>query len=150
MQPSSRTRNHHREHWWTKQFQHWPKLKSCKTNKDSWQVGHFLGKKYHTEVTDRPKPAIHPPRSIPHHILPFYKSKLDKMKADGIIMEVTEPTDWVKSSTYRIARIKEGEIIKLAWPKKLKWKHKESPLFRIMDDILPLLHGKKFFHHHWH
>jgi len=61
------------------------------------KVGRFPGEKYHIQLIDDPKPVIHPPRTVPVHILPLYKAELDKMINDDIITEVTEPTEWVNS-----------------------------------------------------
>ena len=57
----------------------------------------FPGEKYHTQLIDHPVPVIHPPRTIPVHILPLYKEELDKMIADDVITAVTKPIDWVNS-----------------------------------------------------
>ncbi len=73
------------------------------------KVGRFPGKKYHIQLVDNPKPVIHPPRSVTVHILPLYKEELQKMKDDDIITEVTEPTDWVNSITYRMTETQDGK-----------------------------------------
>jgi len=57
------------------------------------KIGRFPGDQYHIELIDNPTPVIHPPRTVPLHILPLYKAELEKMISGGIITEVTEPTD---------------------------------------------------------
>ena len=61
------------------------------------KIGRFPGDQYHIELLDNPTPVVHPPRTVPVHILPLYKAELEKMISDDIITEVTEPTDWVNS-----------------------------------------------------
>ncbi|XP_036066937.1 uncharacterized protein LOC118598384 [Oryzias melastigma] len=83
------------------------KEKVLKFHKECFdKIGKFPGKKYHIELVDEPKPVIHPPRAVPIHIMPLYKAELEKMKADDIITEVTEPTEWVNSITCRITQSK--------------------------------------------
>ena len=35
------------------------------------KLGCFPGEKYHIQLVDHPVPVIHPPRTVPVHILPF-------------------------------------------------------------------------------
>ena len=69
-----------------------------KENKDYFhKIERFPREKYHIKVIDNPVPVVHPPRTVPVHILPLYKAELDKMLAEDIIVPVTEPTEWVNS-----------------------------------------------------
>ena len=43
------------------------------------KIGRFPGDKYHIQLVDNPNPVIHPPRTVPVHILPLYKAELNKM-----------------------------------------------------------------------
>ena len=61
------------------------------------KLGCFPREKYHIQLIDEPVPVIHPPRTVPVHILPLYKEELDKMIADDVITSVHEATDWVNS-----------------------------------------------------
>ena len=61
------------------------------------KIGKFPGEKYRIQLIEDAKPVVHPPRTVPVHILPLYKAELDKMLADGVISPVTEPTDCVNS-----------------------------------------------------
>ena len=58
------------------------------------KISRFLGDQYHIQLIDNPTPVIHTPPTVPVRILPLYKAELDKMFAEDIITEVTEPTDW--------------------------------------------------------
>ena len=61
------------------------------------KIAKFLGEKYKTTLIEDAMPVVHAPRTVPVHIMPFYKAELDNMLANGIISPVTEPTDWVNS-----------------------------------------------------
>ena len=56
------------------------------------KLGCLPGEKYHIQLIDHPVPVIHPPRTVPVHILPLYKEELDNMIANDVITAVTEPT----------------------------------------------------------
>jgi hypothetical protein len=73
------------------------------------KIGRLPGDKYHIELIENPKPVVHSPRTVPIHILPLYKAELDKMIADDIITEVTEPTDWVNSIVCNITQTADGK-----------------------------------------
>uniref|UniRef100_A0A3P9KLT8 Gypsy retrotransposon integrase-like protein 1 n=1 Tax=Oryzias latipes TaxID=8090 RepID=A0A3P9KLT8_ORYLA len=112
------------------------------------KIGKFPGEKYHIELVDDPKPVIHPPRAVPVHIMPLYKAELEKMKADDIITEVTEPTEWVNSITCRITKGEnDQQKIRLCLdPKDLNKNIKRAHYpTRTIDELLPLQHGKKYF-----
>ena len=57
------------------------------------KIGRFPGEKYHFKLIDNSVPVVHPPRTVPVHILPLYKAELDNMLAEDIIVPVTEPTE---------------------------------------------------------
>ena len=112
------------------------------------KIGRFPGERYHIELVDNPKPVIHPPRSVPVHILPLYKEEIEKMKRDDIITEVTEPTDWVNSITCNITTASDGtpKVRLCLDPKDLNNNIKRAHyVTRTLDEILPLLHGKPYF-----
>ena len=123
------------------------------------KIGRFPGDQYHIQLIDNPKPVVLPPRTVPVHILPLYKAELDKMIADDIITEVTEPTDWVNSIVCIVKETSDGKKkVRLCLdPKDLnKNIRREHYYSRSIDEILPLLHGKKIFSvvdttkGHWH
>ena len=105
----------------------------------------FAGKKYQIKVIDHPSPKIHPPHTVPVHILQLYKAKLNKMIIDDVIAEVTASTDGMSSSICNIKETAGSRNVRLCPdPKDLNrntwcW-HYYS---RTTDEILSLLHGKK-------
>ena len=52
------------------------------------KIGRFSRDKYHIQLVDNPNPVIHPPRTVPVHILPLSKAVLDKMIQNDIIERV--------------------------------------------------------------
>ena len=112
------------------------------------KIGCFPGRKYKIKMIENPRPVIHSPRSVPIHILPLYKAELRKMEQEDIIEKVTGPTDWVNSITYRITTAKDGTSkIRLCLDprdlnKNIKREHYPT---KALDELLPLLHGKKHF-----
>lgn len=112
------------------------------------KLGRFPGEKYHIQLTDNAVPVVHAPRTVPVHILPLYKAELDKMIADDVITEVKEPTDWVNSIVCNIKDTPGGERkVRLCLdPKDLnKNIRREHYYSRTIDELLPSLHGKKYF-----
>ena len=83
-------------------------------------------------MIDNLVPVIHAPRTVPVHILPLYKAELDKMIAEGIIVSVTEPTDWVNSIVCHVTDKPDGT-------KKVRL----CTLYysKTVDEVLPLLYG---------
>ena len=79
-------------------------LQECKDCFD--KIGRFPGDKYKIKLIEDAQPVIHPPRSVPVHIMPLYKAEIDNMVKDGIISSMTEPTDLVNSI---VCDIKETE-----------------------------------------
>ena len=112
------------------------------------KIGRFPGETYHIQLIDDPKPVIHPPRSVPVHILPLYKQELDHMIKEDIITEVTEPTDWVNSIVCNVTQTPEGKKkVRLCLdPKDLNDNiRREHYYTRTIEEVLPHLHGKEFF-----
>lgn len=112
------------------------------------KVGRFPGESYHIKLIDNPKPVIHPPRTVPVHILPLYKAELEKMIKDDIITEVTEPTEWVNSIVCNITTTEGGkQKVRLCLdPKDLNESiRREHYYSRTIEEILPQLHGKQYF-----
>jgi len=112
------------------------------------KIGRFSGDQYHIQLIDNPTPVIHPPRTVPVHTLPLYKAELEKMIADDIITEVTEPTDWVNSIICNVKDTPDGKKkVQLCLdPKDLNKNIRHEHYYSTtIDEILPLLHGKKYF-----
>ena len=104
------------------------------------KFGRFPGQKYHIHLVDNARPVVHPPRTVPVHILPLCKAELDNMIKDDIITEVTEPTEWVNSIVCNISNTKEGKqkVVLCLDPKDLnKNIRREYYYTRTIDEILP-------------
>ena len=63
------------------------------------KVGRFPGDKYHITLQENAIPVIHPPRTVPVHILPLYKQELEKMVADDVITGVNRDFKIPQQST---------------------------------------------------
>ena len=112
------------------------------------KIGKFPGDKYRIKLVDNAEPVVHPPRTVPVHVMPLYKAELDKMLADNIIAPVDEPTDWVNSIVCNVKETSDGKKkVRLCLdPKDLnEMIRREHYYTRTIDEILPQLHGKKYF-----
>ena len=112
------------------------------------KLGRFPGPKYHITLNENTTPIIHPPRTVPVHILPLYKQELERMFADDVTTEVIEPTDWVNSIVCYIKETPDGKKkVRLCLdPKDLnKSICREHYYTRTVEEILPLLHNQKYF-----
>lgn len=54
------------------------------------KIVRFPRDKYHILLVHKLNPVIHPPPTVPVHILPFSKAEVNKMIQSDIITEVTE------------------------------------------------------------
>ena len=80
--------------------------------------------------------------------MPVYKAELDKMLTKGIISPVSEPTDWVNSIVCNVRDLANGDKkVRLCLdPRDLnKNIRREHYYSRTIDEILPKLHGKRYF-----
>ena len=64
-------------------------------------IGTFKNCKYNIELDKTVKPLVHPVRKIALALIPKLDKELDNMLADGIVVPVEEPTDWVNSFVVR-------------------------------------------------
>ena len=60
-------------------------------------IGHFPGDPYKFHLKPDHKPARHAPRKVPVHLETAFKEEIDSLVKQGILEEVKEHTDWVKS-----------------------------------------------------
>lgn len=112
------------------------------------KIGRFPGKKYHIELEKDAVPIVHPPRSVPVHHQPLFEAELKKMVKDGIIEHVTQPTAWVNSVVLNVTRTEDGrQKCRICLdPRDLNQNIKREHHYnRTIDEILPLLHGQKYF-----
>ena len=110
------------------------------------KIGRFPGEKYHIQLVEDAVPVIHAPRTVAVHILPLYKAELDKMIEQGVIVPVTEPTEWVNSIVCHVTDKPDGsKKVRLCLdPKDLNKNIKRGHYYsKTIDEILPLLHGSK-------
>lgn len=115
-----------------------------KNNRD---VFHGLGKfegKYHIDIDTSVKPVVHPPRIIPHTLMPKLKESLNRLQEIGVIVPVEEATDWVNSLV--VTEKKNGSLRLCLDPrdlnKAIKRQHFKIPT---LDQITANLHGKSLF-----
>ena len=81
-------------------------------------VGTLPGDPYHIKLKDSYKPVQHPTRSVPLGMQSAYKAELDRLAKEGIITEVHEHTEWIKSI---VPFMKEDSSLRLCLdPKDLK------------------------------
>lgn len=103
-----------------------------------------LRKEHHISVDTTVQPVIHPPRRVPLSLQPKLKTKLENLVKSGIIEKRDEPTDWVNSLL--IVEKKDGSLRLCLDPrdlnKAIKREHFSIPT---CEDILPKLHGRRFF-----
>lgn len=112
------------------------------------KIGCFPHEKYHIQLKDDAQPIVHPPRSVPVHIMPLYKAELENMIANDVVEPVTQPTDWVNSIVCNVTKTSEGkQKVRLCLdPKDLNKNIKREHYYsRTIDEILPKLHAKKYF-----
>ena len=64
-------------------------------------MGPFKNYKYHIELDKNAKPVVHPVRKIAVALICKLDKELDSILADGIIVPVDEPTDWVNLRVVR-------------------------------------------------
>ena len=98
----------------------------------------------HITFKDSYKPVQHPPRSVPLGMQSAYKTELDRLVREGIITEVHEHTEGIKSI---VPVMKEDGSLRLCLePKDLnKAIEKNQWYVRTLDDILPELAQSKYF-----
>lgn len=112
------------------------------------KIGCFPVDQYHIQFVNNPTPVVLPLYTVPIHILPLYKAELEKMIADNIITEVTEPTNWVNSIVCNVKETHDGKKkVRLCLDPKDLDKNicREHYYTRTIDEILPLLHNKNYF-----
>ena len=107
-------------------------------------IGTLPGGPYHIKLKGSYKPAQHPPRSVPLGMQSAYKVELDRLVKEGIITEVHDHTEWIKSI---VPVMKEDGSLRLCLnPKDLNKAIKRNQWYaRTLDDILLELAQSKYF-----
>ncbi|XP_077972709.1 uncharacterized protein LOC144427401 [Styela clava] len=112
-------------------------------------VKKLLRKEFSRKLKDNAQPVVHPPRTVPVHILPLYKKELENMIANDVVEQVTQPTDWVNSIVCNVTKTSDGKQ-KDIFQKKLDDIFQNIPnVTGIADDIIvygetPEEHDKSF------
>lgn len=90
-------------------------------------------------------PVVYPPRRIPFMLRDRLKEELDSMEKAGIIVKVTEPTDWVNALVV-VEKPRIGKLRVCLDPRDLN-KAIKRPHYPLppLDDITPKLAGAQFF-----
>jgi transposase InsO family protein len=99
---------------------------------------------YKIQLKTDATPVIHPPRRVPHSLMPKLKETLDSSCAEGVISKVDEPTDWVNSLV--IVEKKNGTLRLCLDPKDLNQAIKrEHYMIPTAEDVSSKLANKKLF-----
>jgi hypothetical protein len=90
-------------------------------------------------------PVVYPPRRIPLALRGRLKEELQNMEKQGVIVKVTEPTDWVNALVV-VEKPRTGKLRICLDPRDLNKaiKRPHYPLPTI-EDIMPKLTGAKYF-----
>ena len=70
-------------------------------------------KPYHFTLDPAAESVIHPPRSVPVHLIVLYRKEPDDMLNLGVLAPVDRPTDWVNSIVLSEIKNDKGEVTKL-------------------------------------
>ena len=57
---------------------------------------------FHITLDPDGQPVIHAPHAVPVHLQSMYKEELHNMVELGVLIPVSEPTDWVNSVVLRL------------------------------------------------
>ena len=107
-------------------------------------IGTFKKYKFHIELDKNVKPVVHPVMKIAVALIPKLDKALDNMLADGIIVPVEEPTDWVNSLVG--TEKPNGRLRVCLDPKDLnKAIRKEQNPVPTVDSVTTNLHGSTGF-----
>ena len=106
-------------------------------------LGCYPGK-YHIELNPEAQSVIDPPRRVPQTLYEPLREKLKKLEAQGVIIAVEEPTDWVNSLV--ITEKRDGSIRLCLDPKRtnknIRREHFQIPTF---TEISTQLGGARLF-----
>jgi transposase InsO family protein len=90
------------------------------------------------------KPSIDQVRRVPPALMKDLKAELHRLEGDGVIAQVTEPTDWVSSLV--TPEKKNGKLRVCIDPRRLNAAlRRERYLMPTIDDVLPELQNAKVF-----
>ena len=106
-------------------------------------------KPYHITLDPDAQPVIHAPRAVPVPLQGMYKEELNNMVELGVLIPVSEPTDWVNSIVLSDTTNDRGEVKKIRvcldprdWNKTIKREHYYT---KTIDEVVTQLNDAKFF-----
>ena len=69
-------------------------------------------KPYHITLDPNAEPVIAAPRTVPVHLQNMFQKEVDGMVELGVLIPVSEPTDWVNSIVLSETTNDKGEVTK--------------------------------------
>ena len=112
-------------------------------------LGTFDMKPYHITLDPNAEPVIHAPRTVPVHLQDMFRKEVDTMVELGVLIPVSEPTDWVNSIVLSETTNDKGEVTKIRvcldpcdLNKAIKREHYYT---KTIDEVVTQLSGAKFF-----
>ena len=111
-------------------------------------LGTFNMKPYHITLDPEAQPVIHAPRAVPVRLQGMYKEGLNNMVELGVLIPVSEPTDWVNSIVLSETTNHRGEITKIRVcldPRDLNKAIKREHYYtKTIDEVVTQLNDAKF------
>jgi hypothetical protein len=105
-------------------------------------IGCFNGE-FHITLDPSVPPVIHPPRRVPKALREPLKKELDSLESQGIIVKVSEPTNWVKSL---VCVTKPNGSLRLCLdPKDLNKAKRPHHFTPTIVEVLSELNGAQYF-----
>lgn len=106
-------------------------------------------KPYHITLDPNAEPLIHAPRTVPGHLQDMFRKEIDTMVKLGVLIPVSQPTDWVNSIVLSETTNDKGEVTKIRVcldPRDLhKVIKREHYYTKTTDELVTQLNGAKFF-----
>ena len=112
-------------------------------------LGTFNMKPYHITLDSNAEPVIHAPRTVPVHLRDMFRKEINTMVELGVLIPVSEPTDWVNSVVLSETTNGKGEVTKIRVcldPRDLNKAIKREHYYtKTIDEVVTQLSGAKFF-----
>lgn len=104
------------------------------------KLGNFT---YHMKLKSPARGVVRPARKVPLALQEKVKAELDKMKSDGVIREVTDPTEWCSPM---VTVVKKDKVRICMDPTDLnKALLREEYPMPTIEEVLSKIHSAKFF-----
>ena len=99
---------------------------------------------YSIKLQQGANPVIHPPRKVPIALKDSIKAELDRMEAEGVVVKVDEPTEWVNSMVTVVKP--NGQLRICIDPKDLnKVIEREHYPMKTLEEVVGQMAGAKVF-----